>query len=131
MPFDRETEKELEDLKAMREASKYQPPHCRLIKDATVEELVEFYKHITGKEPEPGRIIGIIRECKEVTPPFDIKEDLNRSVTEEEEASANYKARAIKAEETGDFQTSALYQHVGSEEVEHKIEFEKRKEELE
>lgn len=52
--------------------------------------------------------------------------DLARSFQQEEDAIADYKARAETARKAGDNVTAELYEHVTSEEEEHAREFSKR-----
>ena len=56
--------------------------------------------------------------------------DLSESISEEKEAEVMYGLRAKRAENVGDFKTSALYQHIGGEEAVHKKELTQRIKEL-
>jgi rubrerythrin len=55
-----------------------------------------------------------------------VERDLDSSAHEEAFAAAVYRDRKKVAEDEGDFQTAALYEHVAQEEDEHMEEFQKR-----
>jgi hypothetical protein len=120
--------------------SSEQPKTCRLIKQATEEELVDLYKQITGKAPEPGKIQAIKDKCviQESIIKIDselvnelVKENLKKSITEEKKAYTDYTEREKQAEEAGDIKTSELYRHIKTEEKTHEVEFSSRLKEIE
>ena len=113
--------------------------YCKFVADASVEDLTAFYHKITGKEPEPDKIQAMKGECKlegieieqVVREQLSSEEqhvfhDLEQSVREERQAQDDYRLRADKAQNAGDFQTEGLFTHIISEEQQHEEELTKR-----
>jgi rubrerythrin len=107
-------------------------------------EEVEMFCQECGKKipspssfrtPEHLRVYFVTGKCQECQDKAETKdrsiiEGLEKSMNEEQEAADTYLGRMKTAREAGDDETAQLYEHVISEEVEHKKEFSDRKEEL-
>ncbi len=76
--------------------------------------------------PISNQLMENFRECHPNQNTGSVKEELQQSIAEEKEATHNYNRRTENADKEGDYETSALFNHIRREEIRHSKELEDR-----